>query len=574
MSARLFCNNFPQKYHIQSRLFSKSKRKINPAQNTTLKANLQDQVPESLNQTPIASDNSANINRLFSAQTHYRIGNALHSKTKRQSITKSNLLRIPLDLKKDVANKIDEANSGHHILSIIQTNMDTINHTYIFNKAMKKCYHIRDWNSIIKIMDLALDSAIKPDYYVLGCFLKYMANGDYPDICIKYFDILTKPPYSVKPDVIIFSQLLKSFRMQGITKYAQRYWQLMKIKYEIEPDEMIYSEMLNVYGPAYDKQGATEIFNEYINKVDTKKLTVQLPVFNSYLNVFSRSGDIEGMTKVGNLIKEYGLEYSVITVADMMRGYHAARDIDGCLNILELWIESGRMPTASMLYLKCVALVHKIRENEMASFDIRYDIYKELQDTVYTKIQDGKKPNPLLQLQILEGAIFLYRFENPMEIVRVFEDLLQRKLIGYEAYDKVFQRYIIDLHRFQLWQAQFIMRYLIGLKCKELIESSLFDDKLWIIVGKGKHTDGGDREGKLMEFIATDLLSWNPPIYCEIYKPNPGCIYIEKRRLVPYLAEDNFARGRLTELSDDWYYADPREFKDNLHKNLKDATNS
>ena len=54
----------------------------------------------------------------------------------------------------------------------------------------------------------------------------------------------------------------------------------------------------------------------------------------------------------------------------------------------------------------------------------------------------------------------------------------------------------------------------------------------------------------------SELASWNPPIRSHVWAENKGTIYIEKEDLLPYVQDNNYAKLRLTEPSNDWYYED------------------
>ena len=158
----------------------------------------------------------------------------------------------------------------------------------------------------------------------------------------------------------------------------------------------------------------------------------------------------------------------------------------------------------------------------------------------------------------LNGAIFLYRFDDPMRIIDVFVDLVERQLIGYKKYDVNLDGFVIDLHFFQLWTVQFIIRYLFGFEWKQLSEL-MIGDKLWIITGKGKHDMINDKKGKVKDFLIKELMAWEIPIKCNVGTRNAGMVFIHTNDLLPYLNDNNCAKHKFTVPSTDWFYEDPRE---------------
>ena len=144
---------------------------------------------------------------------------------------------------------------------------------------------------------------------------------------------------------------------------------------------------------------------------------------------------------------------------------------------------------------------------------------------------------------LFEACIGVYGQENVMEMVRVFEQLVERKLMGFTKWDALYGDYAIDLHGFHPSTAQFVLRYVFGLKLQELLEMMDDDNALVIIVGKGKHS-GEQKGGVLKEFIKNELKSFDPPIECDKQSQDSGTILIEKAKLQPFLV-DNVADSLL-----------------------------
>eukprot|EP01083_Nonionella_stella_P280699 954892_1 len=469
----------------------------------------------------------------------------------------------PSHVNKDIRTHINKANEAKHIVSIIRKNVRIIEHPSIFGKAMQKCNNLRDWNSVYEIMKLLESSDLTLDLIAFNIFFNSMAHSDSPQLSIQYFDVMIHK-YALLPTVPIFGTMLKSFRRQGKFKEAETFWNLMCDKYKLEPNEVAYTEMISVCAKCHEIEKGQKIFHEYLQKAQQQLLPQNLPTYSAYLNMFSRCGDVAGMTHAGTLIHQAGLKPDEVVVADIMRGLYVVRDFDGCLDMFDNWISHGNRPTIIMMQLKCIALKHKM-EISNTTFEDRYVMYMQIKDIIYNQLgKYGLKIDPLIALSELDGAIFLYRFRDPSKIIDVFKDLISKRWISYGVFDKQLQTDIMDLHLFQPWQAQFILRYLIGFECKQLLES-LVDDKLWIVVGVGRHAGGSakSKKGKLKEFVKKELKSWDPPINCCESNSNRGRLYVTKKDLVPYLNGNNFAKQKLTVPSKDWY-GDPRVSEKNL----------
>eukprot|EP01083_Nonionella_stella_P082508 227732_1 len=490
-------------------------------------------------------------NRLSNTQHHNRITNSQISKQLLGEDDVRKPIAGPPGINLDIKAYIETSNSSKDILSMIEQNVNIIEHASIFGKAMKKCDNLRGWQSVHQIMKLLLSSTLQPQRIQFNVFFNSMAHSDSPELTIKYFDVMVNE-YSIQPDVVCFSSIIKSFRFQGKSKLAEKFWRMMHDKYHLQPDEWLYTEMISVYAKCHEIEKGTKLFNEYLDKVARQVLKHEKPVYGAYLNMFSRMGNIDGMMHANKLILDAGFPSDVVTITDVMRGYLAARDEDGCLDVLQEWLSFDYPPALPMMHLKCVALTHKIQKSN-ASFEDKYAMYVELKDTIYKELKHyGFPMDALIAKTELDGAIFLYRFHDPEHIIDVFLSMVQKGVIEYKVYDTYSKSYIIDFHVFHPWQVQFIVRYLIGFELEKLLKI-LIDDKLLIVVGVGKHTEGrNNQKGKLKEFLKTELQSWDPPIRCHENKIR-GRVHIHKSDLLPYLQENNYAKKLLTAQSKHWY---------------------
>ena len=117
-------------------------------------------------------------------------------------------------------------------------------------------------------------------------------------------------------------------------------------------------------------------------------------------------------------------------------------------------------------------------------------------------------------------------------------------------WDALYGDYAVDLHGFHLSTAQFVLRYVFGLRLNDLLEMMDDDNDLVIIVGKGKHS-GQQKGGVLKEFIVNELKSFDPPIECDKQSKDSGTILIEKAKLKPFLVGN--AADSLLWCFKDWF---------------------
>eukprot|EP01083_Nonionella_stella_P095092 266892_1 len=498
------------------------------------------------------SDYFKDKNQVSNALHHNRL---INSQIGKQLLGQDDVrapISSPTGINTDIKAYINNSDNSKDILSIMEQNVSVIEHVSIFSKAMKKCDDLRDWHAVHEMMKLLLSSTLHPDRISFNIFFNCMSHADAPELAIKYFDVMVNE-YLIKPDVLSFSSIIKSFRWQGRLKQAETFWYMMHHKYHLEPHELLYTEMISIYAKCRETEKGTKLFNEYLDKVQKQLLRPEKPVYGAYLNVFSRSGDIEGMIHANALICDAGFPSDVVTMTDVMRGYLVARNEDGCLDVLEEWLSYDLFPALPMMHLKCLALAFKIARSK-ASFEDKHAMFLEIRDTIHKQLKYyelGK--NALIVMTELDGAIFLYRFHDPKKIIPVFNDVIQTKLVDYRAFDHRSKQYIIDFHAFQASQVQFIIRYLIGFELDKLLKI-LIDDELVIVVGLRRHSGERKtkRKGGLKVFLKSELKSWNPPINCYENKI-PGRVNIHKSDLLPYLNKNNYAKKLLTEPSKHWH---------------------
>ena len=468
-------------------------------------------------------DPNIRVNSLKIEKQEYVVRNAQRSVRKPIPLPKHVNRKIPIEIAK--------ATNGETIIQILTDNKPAINHCGIYGKAMQKCGMLKDWDSLHEIFKLLLSHPnIKPDLLSFNIFLNNMALSTNPSYeCIKYLAVMLNE-YQIKPDVITFSAIIKCLRLRAEYKEAGKCWKIMTQKYGLKPENNLYCEMISVYSIQHQIESATDIFNDWLHRVNTGELQPVIVVFNAYLNGFSRIGDMDGMQKVMKLITEYGLELDHNAMADIMRGCLRMNDHKACLKAFQQCIDSGYRPNMSMMALKCVALTRCIKDTD--DYNEKQNIYMRLVDTLNNQLTFyGLKMVSRLAGTQLDAAINLYENE-PLKVVEVFESLVERGLIGYQNC-----KGDIDLHMFSLTQARFILRYLFGFRLNELMKDDM--DELIIVTGKGIHTPGDKGKdgmnGRMRQFVITELESWSPFISCRICKENKGTVAIKRDSLLPYL---------------------------------------
>ena len=106
----------------------------------------------------------------------------------------------------------------------------------------------------------------------------------------------------------------------------------------------------------------------------------------------------------------------------------------------------------------------------------------------------------------MNAAIFLWHDHDPQEIMKVFETLCDRKLMGYLVEPD--KPELIDLHLLEFVDAQFVLRYVFAYKLDEIFKGD--QDHVCIITGKGRHTwtEGKGTEQGICANLSRRVISW------------------------------------------------------------------
>lgn len=455
-----------------------------------------------------------------------------------------------------VKRELDAAKESTKILAIIENNHNNIRNAAIYGKAMQKCNVLHDYHSVHKIMKLmCLNSKIKPGLIEFHVFMNSMARSNWKRAINQILKTFTSMinEYHLTPDIITFSIMFKALRRAKKYEEAEKIFrELMMGKYHIEPCELVYSQMIAIYADNNKFMEAHKLFYEYIDKAKQGKLQYNLPVINAYLNACNSKQNFMEMTKVMDIIQETdGLSLDKYSIANIMKSCIAAGKYKKCVKVFEKWIGEGNEEVIQMLYIKCRALAKMIMAKDL-TFEQKCELYRNLEMNVADAMEKGGIGSKLKKC-LLEGCIYLYADKDPMEIVKLFESLVDEGWIGYIALDhgpashnELTMRPLIDIHGFQWIENQFILRYLFTFKLDEILKSIDYDGKISIIVGVGK--------GKLKKLVMEELKSWDPSIACKECEENKGKIIIEEYEVKKYECDDNHAKSLLCTPSQNWHH--------------------
>eukprot|EP01083_Nonionella_stella_P014860 41614_1 len=472
---------------------------------------------------------------------------------------------------------IHKCTRSNDVLSIINTYRDKIEiEAASFGKAMQKSNQLKDYSTTIQLMDiLLLHTTVTPSIVEFNILFNGLCLARNHFEIIKYLEVMLQK-YKIKPDLFTFCALFKTCRTTGRYDEAQKYWDLMRHKFNIEPNEIAYNELMLVYSKSNKKWRVIALFNEYLFKLKCNEMSLNVILFQTYLNIFCRLGDVAGMLEALELLTRYGIGYNGIIYLYVMRGYLVNRQMDKCIETFNELLHSRLPMDKSHFCLKCVALIHIMKHN-INNYDVKLKLYGEIEDIIYHQFKDYGWSATQVEFRLLfQACIVLYHNVDPMQMVQTFEKLMNNGCIGFTNVCAHTGKLRVDLHGYQKSEAQFILRYLIGfvLNDKRKYEEWIHNDRglndyLVILTGKGRHSSGkSNLEANLREFMMEELMSYDPPIKSEIDARNTGQIKIHKSHLKAYCEDEgksngqmNYAMQRLTLASDDWWMDDFNERK-------------
>merc|ERR1711972_729845 len=107
----------------------------------------------------------------------------------------------------------------------------------------------------------------------------------------------------------------------------------------------------------------------------------------------------------------------------------------------------------------------------------------------------------------------------------MFGKLEKDGLMGFTKFDAQSGDLAFDVHGFHPATAQFLLRYVIGWRLRELLGRMDEANDFVIIVGRGKHSGKG---GVLRQCILDELASLEPPIVCKKNSKDDGTLLIDK----------------------------------------------
>ena len=295
----------------------------------------------------------------------------------------------------------------------------------------------------------------------------------------------------------------------------------------------------------YDK--AIEKFEQFILSIDDRERTKSkyLRIFGTYLSIFSKMGDIDGMKKAVKFIRRNGHELDIVMYGELMRGCIVAKKPNKALKYYSKMTENGINRDITIVSLKCAALEQLIKLQN--NFEQKLKMYNLL--IAHNKEYFRLLPASMAAESQLRGCIALYHDVDPMKIVELFEEFVSKNILQYKLNANQ-----IDVHSLHHIHVQFLLRYIIGCKLHE------FDldhaDGLSIIVGKDRYSKiaGIEYKYNIKQFVRDELLTFEPSIKCKVDSSNAGRLIIPKTDLLPYIDNiDNCARNKLTNVSNDWY---------------------
>merc|ERR1712228_601117 len=225
------------------------------------------------------------------------------------------------NIEKYIQSLLSKAESSDEVFSIIQSNWYKITKPGVYSLAFKICIQYKDYLMTQKIMDLLIYSNVEPTIYQFTQFFNAMALSDVsPTITDEYFQRMCNE-YNIIPDKFLFCILIKMCRKEQMYKLAETYWISMQSEYKIAPSSWLYTEMISVYNVCGKQTKAIKLFYQFYDKLKNQQVQFDVTTFHSFLSIFTRNGDINGMEEAFKVINEQKIEWNKLFVTEIMNGY-------------------------------------------------------------------------------------------------------------------------------------------------------------------------------------------------------------------------------------------------------------
>ena len=423
-----------------------------------------------------------------------------------------------------IMSQLSKTKSSDEVFAIIQSNWYQITRPGVYSLAFKLCIRYKDYLMTQKIMDFLIYSKVEPTIYQFTQFFNAMALSDAsPKITDEYFQRM-RNEHHIIPDTHLFCVLIKMCRKEQMYKLAEAYWTSMQKEYKIAPTSWLYTEMISVYAAADKRKRAKKLFYQFYEKLQKQEVKFDVTTFHAFLNVFTRSGDTKGMEEEAfKVIDEQKIAWNKLFVTEIMNGYINASKPEKAIEILHEWMkktdkskrEKGMEP---LLELKCKALCDVMKNDENIRNDKgkKLEIYRDI-EYIMKGLMEKRSTFSLNHAKtLLTASILMYYDNDPGEMIKVFERLVNDGFIGYKFQE---HEHVIALHFFDLLQIRFVLRYVIG-NIKDI------DRGLVLIVEAGGQS--------VKDFVIEELLKYRPPIHCKEDPNNSGLLLVSRQELRKY----------------------------------------
>merc|ERR1712228_933390 len=186
------------------------------------------------------------------------------------------------NIEKYIQSLLSKAESSDEVFSIIQSNWYKITKPGVYSLAFKICIRYKDYLMTQKIMDLLIYSNVEPTIYQFTQFFNAMALSD------------------VSPTI------------------TDEYFQRMCNEYNIIPDKFLFCILIKMCGK---ETKAIKLFYQFYDKLKNQQVQFDVTTFHSFLSIFTRNGDINGMEEAFKVINEQKIEWNKLFVTEIMNGY-------------------------------------------------------------------------------------------------------------------------------------------------------------------------------------------------------------------------------------------------------------
>lgn len=397
--------------------------------------------------------------------------------------------------------EIRSSDSCEKIIQIVKHHKS--NSPIVYTVAIKRCGQLRNVNACEQIMDILNEKNVIANTIVYNALFYAFSRNDRPWLCDPHF--LKMEELNIVPNAALVCSWMYAYQRRINQSVVDRIWNKTMVKYGIKPDVALCNQML-IIDCYHGKYENIEKWVEIIIENGDKPLHCTI---GALIKAYAQSKQIKKMEEVkATAMEKYGIAMKPIHYISLMAGYLKVDSPEMALEMHdECIVNYGQLNDTKLQNMKHVALLQLLKqETDQLKCDSLYA--NVMESTVHQK--EVKQAHFVLGQIKLQASIHYYGYDcNSPLLIETFQQLCHAYALGYWSKHWNTNEWIIDLHSFDYFSAEFILHYILNYESKDILDLK----RILILCGQRKHVceSKQDRIG-LMGFLQQKLKLYEPTI--------------------------------------------------------------